>query len=828
MDQAPGSLQSGEAHDPATGRPDPAKAYGVDFSLLFAQSPEILLVLLPDAPRFTMIAATTARLHATHLTQESFGRGLFEVFPDNPDDPAASGTSNLRASLERVLKTRQPDTMPVQKYDIRGADGEFEVKYWSPKNLPVLSPQGEVLYIFHRVEDVTELVRASELGDQMRGRTSAMEREVISRSRELDAALRKLRDSNLKLAELDAAKTVFFNNISHEFRTPLALILGTLEDELSSNSPLLPAKTRMQLKMAHRNSLRLLKLVNSLLDFSRIEAGRMQARYQATDLAVLTKELAGNFRSAIERGGLLLAVDCPPLPVAIYVDHDMWEKIVLNLLSNAFKHTFEGSITLKLAWLGDGVQLSVQDTGVGIAAENLPRLFDRFHRVEGAPSRTHEGSGIGLALVKDLVQLHSGAIAVESELGKGSRFQVTLKAGTAHLPTDKIDHTVDASISGHFTAAFVEEALNWSPVGLDSAIPGPPALIDPNGVSIPPTWTAPRAQILYADDNADMRSYVTHLLGRHYDVAAVPDGQAALEAALASPPDLVLSDVMMPRLDGFGLLRALRADVRTRRVPVIFVSARAGEESAIAGLDTGADDYLVKPFTARELLARVRTHVGLAWQRRSWDSELEQRVEQRTAELAAEIARRRATEASLEAQIQRLGLLDQITRAIAGRKDLGGILLAVVQNVEQNLPADVCWIGLPGAVTVGLALGGELLYEPDFHPEAINLPPELAGVEVRSLVIAPLRAEGDLLGVLLAGRREPDSFSVGEREFLRQLSEHVAIAARQGQLHESLQAAYDDLHLTQQTVLLQHRGPPEPATDPVAPSAAAASPSRRL
>jgi CheY-like chemotaxis protein len=279
---------------------------------------------------------------------------------------------------------------------------------------------------------------------------------------------------------------------------------------------------------------------------------------------------------------------------------------------------------------------------------------------------------------------------------------------------------------------------------------------------------------------------VTRLLKRFYDVTEAPDGQAALESALAAPPDLVLSDVMMPRLDGFGLLRALRADSRTRRLPIILLSARAGEESAVAGLDTGADDYLVKPFSARELLARVRTHVELAWQRSTWEKELEQRVRKRTTEL--------------ETQLQRMGLLNRITRAIAERHDLRSIFGVVIRSVEENLPADVCWIGLPGAATDGFELGNGLIYEPDIQSGSVRLPQELAGLELRSLVTAPLRAQGDLLGVLIAGRRAPDAFGSGECEFLRQLSEHVAIAARQGQLHESLQAAYDDLHLTQQAL----------------------------
>ena len=593
----------------------------LDFKLLFEESPEVLLVLLPDAPRFTMVAATGARWRATHTTSETLGRGLFEVFPDNPDDPAANGTSNLRASLERVLKTRQPDTMPVQKYDIRGLDGNFEAKYWSPKNLPILSSSGEVLYILHRVEDVTDLVRASELGDELRGRNREMEREVLKRSHELEAALRELRDAHAKLADLDVAKTEFFSNISHEFRTPLTLMLGPLEDELAESVRSESTPRYARLETAHRNCLRLLKLVNSLLDFSRIEAGRVQALYEPTDLTRLTIELASHFHSAAERAGLELKIDCPPLPEPLYVDREMWEKIVLNLLSNAFKHTFQGGITVRLAWLDGTVQLSVEDSGVGIPAEEIPNLFERFHRVKGAASRTHEGTGIGLSLVRELVQLHSGAIHVESEVGKGSRFFVTLKSGSEHLPTDKIGRTANGAATDRSIQAYVQEALHWMP-STESGTAQEWYSPDAEGTRLLPRQGNSRARILLADDNADMRHYISGILGEVYDVLAVPDGQAALEAARAAPPDLVLSDIMMPRLDGFGLVKAIRADERTRTLPIILVSARAGEESAVESLDAGADDFLVKPFSARELLARVRTHVDLSRLRRTWESEL--------------------------------------------------------------------------------------------------------------------------------------------------------------------------------------------------------------
>jgi len=429
------------------------------------------------------------------------------------------------------------------------------------------------------------------------------------------------------LAEIDRAKTAFFSNVSHEFRTPLTLILGPLEDELAEHeSPLAPSR-RERLDAAHRNALRLLKLVNSLLDFSRIEAGRVQASFEATDLAAYTAELAGVFRSAVDKAGLSLVVDCPAMPEPLYIDREMWEKIVLNLLSNAFKHTFEGSITVRLRWCGDGAELEVADTGVGIPEGERARLFERFHRVKGAKSRSHEGTGIGLALIKELVGLHRGTVRVESREGAGSTFIVAIKNGSAHLPQGQIGMERTLSSSAARAAAYVEEALHWLPDPPSaSGAALVPAVAEEPGSTVTTAAAAggPRSRILLADDNADMRKYVQRLLGDKYAVRAVPDGVAALAAAREEPPDLVLSDVMMPGLDGFGLLQELRKDERTRTVPVILLSARAGEEATVEGLGAGADDYVVKPFSARELLARVRTHLQIAQMRRAWAIELEQ------------------------------------------------------------------------------------------------------------------------------------------------------------------------------------------------------------
>ncbi len=222
------------------------------------------------------------------------------------------------------------------------------------------------------------------------------------------------------LSELDRAKTAFFSNVSHELRTPLTLILGPIEDALTSET----APTPATLEMLHRNAVRLLKMVNGLLDFVRIEAGRLHASYQQTDLSQLTAQFASVFRSAVERAGLQLVVECRPLPEPVYVDREMWEKVVLNLLSNALKSTFEGRIEVSISTDGTAALLTVADTGTGIPESELPHLFERFRRVEGARRRTHEGSGIGLALVKELVDMHGGTITVESELNRGTAFRV--------------------------------------------------------------------------------------------------------------------------------------------------------------------------------------------------------------------------------------------------------------------------------------------------------------------------------------------------------------------------------------------------------------------
>jgi PAS domain S-box-containing protein len=417
------------------------------------------------------------------------------------------------------------------------------------------------------------------------------------------------------LAELDRAKTAFFSNVSHEFRTPLTLLLGPVEDLLAEGGDAVSPERRERLEVVHRNALRLQKLVNTLLDFSRIEAGRIQAHFEPTDLAGFTAELAGVFRSAVEKAGMRLIVRCEPLPGPAYVDRDMWEKLVLNLVSNAFKFTLEGEIEVSLQPDGEAAVLRVRDTGIGIEEDQLPHIFERFRRVEGARARTQEGTGIGLALVRELVRVHGGTVEAHSVPGQGSTMMVRIPLGAAHLPAERVGKgPAPAPASTALNAGhFVGEALKW--LGEEAAADQPGAVVEPG--EAPPRAPGPeRRRILLADDNADMRDYLRRLLSPRFDVLALSDGAEALRAAREDPPDLVLTDVMMPRLDGFGLIRELRSDPRTRTIPVVMLSARAGEEARIEGLQSGADDYLIKPFHARELIARVAAAIELARVRR--------------------------------------------------------------------------------------------------------------------------------------------------------------------------------------------------------------------
>ncbi|MBO9202199.1 MULTISPECIES: ATP-binding protein [Niastella] len=409
-------------------------------------------------------------------------------------------------------------------------------------------------------------------------------------------AIEEERKRAAELEKIDKAKTVFFSNISHEFRTPLTLILNPLEELLHQPSGNLSAIERKNIETTHRNAVRLLKLVNTLLDFSRIESGRQQANYALTDLVALTRNLVANFRAVIEKAGMKLVIKTDTIVRPVYVDRHMWEKIVFNLLSNAFKYTLAGTITVELSAEDQYAVLKIMDTGVGIPEAELPHMFERFHRVQNVTGRTFEGTGIGLSLIKEFTLLHKGDIGVISELGKGSTFTVRIPLGKEHLPKQQITrvHQGDQE-DAMITNMFVEEAGTL--------------LVKNNAAHVNATDGNGMPLILVVDDNADMREHLQSVLMPHFKVITAIHGQDALQKIQQQPPSLILTDIMMPVLDGIGLLQEVKANKATAHIPVILLTARAGEESKIVGWETGADDYLTKPFSSKELISRIASQI---------------------------------------------------------------------------------------------------------------------------------------------------------------------------------------------------------------------------
>ncbi len=602
------------------------------------------------------------------------------------------------------------------------------------------------------------------------------------------------------LAEIDRAKTTFFSNVSHEFRTPLTLMLTPLEEVLAKPAAEVSPDSRTLLDVAHRNAMRLLKLVNTLLDFSRIEAGRVQAHYQATDLAAMTAELAANFRSAIDQAGLRLVVDCAPLPAPVHVDRDMWEKVVLNLLSNAFKFTFEGEIAVAVAISGDGrsAELIVRDSGTGMPAKELPHLFERFRRIEGARGRSFEGSGIGLALVQELVRLHGGSIQVDSRLGHGSTFTVSIPLGTAHLPSAQIGEGRDEAWNSVRAQAYLDEALGWLGDGqADGELALFSASADLGAVS---ASTGDNQLVLLADDNADMRHYVERLLrAAGYRVETRADGVAALAAARALQPDLVLSDVMMPKLDGFGLLAALRADPALREIPILLLSARAGEEAKVEGLSSGADDYLTKPFSARELLARIEVNLRLAGIRRASAKVLR--------EEAAALEKLNVVGTAIAAALQLEPMVQVVTDAateltgaaygvfVSAMTDAHGEA-APFTTVSSAGRADLGTMPTPRVgAPFGPVLQGETMVRSADVTEdqrfgqgapCEGLP--LSQPPVRSYLAAPVVSQsGQVLGGLFLGHPDPGMFDARAERLVAGIATQAAIAIDKAKLYQSAQ-----------------------------------------
>lgn len=572
-----------------------------DFRALFEAAPGLYLVLTPD---FTIVAVSDAYANATMTKRDAIlGRGLFDVFPDNPDDPATEGVRNLKASLQRVRQSRTKDAMPVQKYDIRRPEsqgGGFEERYWSPLNCPVLNDAGELTYIIHRVDDVTEFVRLKQRGmeerqatDSLRVQAEKMEAEVFLRTQQVSDASRQLKEANAELAtlyertkELDQLKSQFFANVSHELRTPLALILGPAEKLLSSGK--LADAAHHDVETIARNARLLLKQVNDLLDASKLEAAKMAADYAELDLPELIRRVGGHFESLAMENGTTFTIEAAG-SLRAQVDPDKVERVLTNLVSNAFKFTPEGG-RIRCTFRSDpsnthGI-VEIADSGPGVPAEHSEAVFERFRQLEGGSTRRFGGTGLGLAIARDFVELHGGRVVISTAPEGGALFTVSLPLRAPDGAAVRV---------APITASVLPEAIHF-------------ALEELRGVKEPAATAAgglDRPLVLVIEDNAEMNRFIRETLAKDYRVDGAFNGKEGLGKALALRPDLVLSDVMMPEMSGDAFVRAFREHPEMESTPVVLLTAKADDEVRVRLLQEGANDYVMKPFSVEELLARV-------------------------------------------------------------------------------------------------------------------------------------------------------------------------------------------------------------------------------
>jgi signal transduction histidine kinase/DNA-binding response OmpR family regulator len=538
-----------------------------DFESLFESAPGLYLVLDPE---LTIVAVTDAYLDATMTKRaEILGRALFEVFPDNPDDPDATGVANLRSSLDRVRSELVPDTMAVQKYDIRRPESEgggFEVRYWSPLNTPVFGPDKRLAYIIHRVANVTEYMELKDhesaqqqLTDELQQRTTKMEIELFLRSRELQKLNQDLQAAN-------KTKSVFLANMSHELRTPLSAILGfselLIDDDVRRFSD---ASRKNFLQHIHSGGENLLGLINDILDLAKVEAGQMKLRPETVRIATVVDDVISIAQPLAAKKQLVISKSVSS-NIVLIADGGKLKQMLLNLVSNAIKFTPEGgTVTIAAKRLPQTLEISVADTGIGISAADQGRIFEEFQQLDSGIGRVAQGTGLGLALTRHFAVLHGGDVRLESELGKGSTFTLCLPVA------------------------------GLTPVG--------PAVTDgvvPAGANIPDD----RPLILVVEDNDADAELVEHIVERGgFRVEIARTGSEALSKARASQPVAILLDIVLPELDGWEVLAHLKRDETTSSIPVVVVSV---VDNPDLGAALGALDYLVKPIRANELLDRLR------------------------------------------------------------------------------------------------------------------------------------------------------------------------------------------------------------------------------
>jgi PAS domain S-box-containing protein len=621
-------MRSGDADEQQLGgtAPQPEGADDAiqpDFRRLFESAPGPYLVLTKS---FQIVAVTDTYLAATKTKRDEIvGRGLFEVFPDNPDDPEATGTSNLRDSLLTVLRDREPNTMAVQKYDIRKPESEgggFEERYWSPRNSPVFNDQGDIDFIIHRVEDVTDFIRLKQgeaeqlkLTEEFRTRVVQMEGEVFARAQEvqkvnkqLQAAHDQVSELYEKAKELDELKTQFFANVSHELRTPLTLILAPTQKRLAEED-LLEEEKRV-LETVERNAQLLLKHVNDLLDLARLEAGAMAMQYAEADLAKLSRLVASHFQTTAEDRHIDYEVETPEaLPVQL--DPEKVQRVLLNLISNALKFTPAGGF-VKFTLTSDSsvATLTIADSGPGVPANMREAIFERFRQVDGNVTRKYGGTGLGLAIVKEFVSLHNGKVLIEEGTEGGAVFIV-------ELPLAAPD---GVSVEPQPTApALPQLDLFPEETSLPNETHGSGGTESETDSLLP--------HILVVEDNPDMRAFLVETLRQKYRVVVAVDGADGLSKAIQYRPDLIISDMMMPQMSGDQMVKALRAREEFDGVPIVLLTAKADEALRVNLLKEDVQEYLYKPFSVDELFARVGRHLSER-----------KRTEQTRSQLAAIVA----------------------------------------------------------------------------------------------------------------------------------------------------------------------------------------------
>jgi signal transduction histidine kinase/ActR/RegA family two-component response regulator len=542
-----------------------------DFKTLFQFAPGLYLVL---SPSLQIVAVSDAYLRATMTKREDIiGRGLFEVFPDNPDDPVATGVNNLHASLKRVLKKKESDAMAVQKYDIQrpaSEGGGFEERYWSPLNSPVLDKDGNLQYIIHKVEDVTDFVSLKQRGieqdkltEDLKVKAEKMETEIYLRAQQLQTANEKLRES-------EQLKDQFLTNMSHEIRTPMNAIIG-FADLLTKTK--LDKKQEQFINAIRDSGQNLLGIINDILDFSKIQAGMLELENIPFSVPSLADSVHTLLESKASAKDVAFIINCESnIPEIVSGDPTRLTQIIVNLAGNAIKFTEKGFVKLNVLLKETTqnyclIEFRIEDSGIGIAPESLHTVFERFTQANADTTRKYGGTGLGLSIVKKLVEVQGGKIEVASVLGKGSIFTVTIpfqKASTDQLSSRTIQPSIDDNKKM-------------------------------DGV-----------QVLLAEDNKMNQLLAVEVLSKFGILTDVAEnGRLAIDKCMQQDYDVILMDMQMAEMDGYQATLYIREQLK-KDVPIIAMTAHAMAGEREKCLSLGMNDYISKPFHTAELYEKIK------------------------------------------------------------------------------------------------------------------------------------------------------------------------------------------------------------------------------